>query len=450
MEIRDPIHGSISILEEEVPIVGHRFFGRLRDIKQLGFAQYAFPGATHTRFLHSIGVMSVGEKVFSKIFSAYEPTAHLARIKETFKLACLLHDVGHAPLSHSTEQVMPPLSKLAIPKHLLNKNPDRQAHHEDYTIKSIADSSFCEAFERVQSSFGVERERVVDLIRGETDSPEYFSVSGIGHFPLLHQLISSELDCDRMDYLLRDSYFCGVSYGQFDIHWLIDNLRMCIIDDVAYLGISERAILTFNDFLIGRYHMFIMIYFHYRSICLENFLLKFFQNSPDEYKIPEDIESYQSHDDHFLFKILRSSPDPYAKRIVNNEIPPKIFESFNREQLQKLEMIQTFLEENNIPFIRCSSPENLSKYGLRSDAPLGHPIKVVREEALGDKIEATDIHEATSLFKNFRESHAVNRLHCDRKYLTPSAEKRDFPYHSDGQMTSRPFFVCCSLSIQGR
>ena len=145
MEIRDPVHGSIHILDEEIPIVRDDFFQRLRNIKQLGFSEYVFPGATHNRFIHSIGVMHVAEKAFDRLFKETLFEKDIQRLKETFKLACLLHDVGHAPLSHSTETVMPKLSELNIPIDFLSKKDqktDRQATHEDYTIKSIVDSSF--------------------------------------------------------------------------------------------------------------------------------------------------------------------------------------------------------------------------------------------------------------------------------------------------------------------
>ena len=412
MEIRDPIHGTIHILKEEVPIVTHPFFQRLRNIKQLGFAEYIFPGATHSRFLHSIGVMSVGENIFSKIFHHCKQGPDLLRIKETFKLSCLLHDIGHAPLSHSTEPVMPLLNKLKIPKDFLDSEDsaqDRQATHEDYTIKFIAESSFTEAFKRVEESFGVQRKCIADLIRGITACSDYFTLEGVDYFPILHQLVSSELDCDRMDYLLRDSYFCGVSYGRFDVNWLGDNLESCIIHEKAYLGLSERAILTFEDFLIGRYHMFLMVYCHYRSVCLEKLLTKFFLSSPDEYFIPSDVEAYLDYDDYSLFKVLRASNNAYAKSLVANTIPEKLFESFNDEQLKTLEKIQHYLEQNSIDFIRSSSAE-----GAFGHVDNHHyPIKVVRREFGQERPILTNIDKATDLLQRFGDSYSVNRVYCD-------------------------------------
>lgn len=417
MEIRDPVHGSIHILDEEIPIIRADFFGRLRNIKQLGFSEYVFPGATHTRFIHSLGVMSVGERAFNKIFESVASGAQKKKIKETFKLSCLLHDIGHAPLSHTTEIVMPQLSELKIPSQFLSDTDigiDRRATHEDYTIKSIADSSFAESFKLVEEEFGVTRKHIADLIRGKTDDLAYFTIDGINYFPILHQLVSSELDCDRMDYLLRDSYFCGVSYGSYDLDWLIDNLQITVENNDAFLGITERAVVTFDDFLLSRYHMFVMVYFHYRAVCLEQLLYKYFETSPNEYRIPADIEDYIEHDDHFLMKVLRKSKNKYAADIVKNKIPEKIYESFNLNQLDKLGDIQDFLNKNEIEYIRCSSRGRLSKYyESDTDEVKGFPMKVVRKLFNTSSQSTLQINQATELFERFSKSHEIDRLHCN-------------------------------------
>ncbi|WP_417335429.1 HD domain-containing protein [Halobacteriovorax marinus] len=426
MEVRDPVHGSIHILDEEIAIIQHDFFQRLRNIKQLGFSEYVFPGATHTRFIHSIGVMNIGDKAFDKLFRDKIGHKDFQRLKETFKLGCLLHDIGHAPLSHSTESVMPSLKELKIPARFLSEkdqNSDRQATHEDYTIKAIADSSFAESFTDVEKSFGVERKYIADLIRGDTDEPEYFTIDGINYFGILHQLVSSELDCDRMDYLLRDSYFCGVSYGSYDLDWLLDNLEPAIIDNKAYLGISERAVVTFDDFLLSRYHMFVMVYFHYRAVCLEQLLFRYFRTAPGEYSIPADIEKYIEHDDHYLMKIMRNSKNEYAQSIVKNKIPQKIFESFNSEQVLHLEKVQKYLEDQNIDFIRCSSKGRLSKYYSEGNTSNKYSMKVVRKTHGNNKKEYFDIDEATDLFTKFSASHSINRLHCNLDHLSESQKK---------------------------
>jgi len=138
VEVRDPVHGSIKVLDSEIEILEHPFFQRLRNIKQLGFSEFVFPGATHTRYIHSIGVMDIASKVFDALFRDHDKNPELTKLKETVRLGCLLHDIGHAPLSHTTEFVMPSVKDLKLPKNFIG-NPDAQATHEDYTIKSIID-----------------------------------------------------------------------------------------------------------------------------------------------------------------------------------------------------------------------------------------------------------------------------------------------------------------------
>ncbi len=417
MEIRDPVHGSIPINDSEIKILEHPFFQRLRGIKQLGFSEYVFPGATHTRYLHSIGVMNVATLVFNSLFRD-QHHRDILRLKESLRLACLLHDIGHAPLSHSTESVMPMVSALKLPKQFQGSS-DRQASHEDYTIKSITDSSFTESFKGVSAEFGVGPTEIAELVIGETKNPSYFTVNGVNYFPLLHQLVSSEMDCDRMDYLLRDSYFCGVSYGKFDLDWIIDNLKICIDKDQAFLGISERAISTFDDFLLSRFHMFMMVYFHYRAVCLEQMLLRYFDSSRFEYSIPAEIESYLEHDDTYLHRILRKSQNAWAKRIVMNNIPKKILETFGTIHLDQMHELESYLKAQKIDYIKCSSNGRLSKYYSANSPQDIYPMKVMRESSLSKSHRTIkNIQEATNLFQKFSESHAVNRIHCDFEELT--------------------------------
>ncbi|MFZ4714763.1 MAG: HD domain-containing protein [Bacteriovoracaceae bacterium] len=420
MEVRDPVHGSIAIHDEEIPIIEHAFFQRLRNIKQLGFAEYIFPGATHTRYLHSIGVMYVSSQAFNKIFQNKISGADYDRLKATLRLGCLLHDIGHAPLSHSTESVMPKVSELKLPQGFVIGSDSRQATHEDYTLKSIVDSTFTDSFKLVNEKYGVKPTAVAELILGKNLDPDFFTVGGTNYFPILHQLVSSEIDCDRMDYLLRDSYFCGVSYGKHDLDWVIENLEACPIDGKAYLGISERAISTFDDFLLSRFHMFMMVYFHYRAVCLEQMLMYYFKEAVDEYVIPADIEAYQIHDDHMLMKVLRKSENRWAKRIVSNNIPKKIFESFTAKDNEKLVMIEEFLKENKIEYIKCSSSGRLSKYSGETNK---FPVKVSKNHFGHREIRYSNIEEATDLFDKYSKAHQVVRIHCDFQDLAPHLQQ---------------------------
>lgn len=425
MEVRDPVHGSIKIQPQEEKIIEHPFFQRLRSIKQLGFSEYVFPGATHTRYLHSIGVMEVSSRVFDQLFNDKLTNKDFIRLRQTVRMGCLLHDIGHAPLSHTTEFVMPNVHDLNLPANF-KPSENHKATHEDYTLKSIVDSSFTESFDEVIRDFGVDPVMIAELILGHTNNNDYFTIDNVNYFPILHQLVSSEMDCDRMDYLLRDSYFCGVSYGKFDLDWIIDNLRITEVDGSAYLGISERAIATFDDFLLSRFHMFLMVYFHYKGVCLEKMLKRFFNSSPDEYRIPANIEEYLEHDDHFLMKVLRNSENEWAKKIVRNTIPPKIFETFGEGQKINLKRLEDYLNDQGIDYIKCSSSGRLSKYYDESDqnSDTKYPIKVVREyNILSGQFHIQNIDEATGLYQKFSQSHQVNRIHCYFEELSENQKK---------------------------
>jgi uncharacterized protein len=421
VEVRDPVHGTIPIQDEVVPIITHEFFQRLRSIKQLGFSEYVFPGGTHTRYIHSLGVMHIGDMAFKKIFKRKLRNAEVQRMYQTFKLACMLHDIGHAPLSHASEFMMPKLRELKLSsKFTQGTDKSTQATHEHYTIKIITDSSFNDSFKNVHAKYGVLSEAIASLILGENVVSGYFDFEGTNYFPLLHQLVSSELDCDRMDYLLRDSYFCGVSYGNYDLNWLIDNLTFAVEDNKAYLGIFERAVLAFDDFLLSRYHMFIMVYFHYRSVCLEKLLLQYFKTSHGEYTITANIEDYIHHNDHHLIKIMKNSENAYAQAVIKNQIPEKIFEAYNDPQKQQLGKIEDYLLGEDIEFIKSSSTGRLSKYyGAQEQNHGDFPIKVVRSSRQGTQLSSSNIFDATDLFEKFSKSHAIGRLYCDIDGLSP-------------------------------
>ena len=160
MEIRDPVHGSITVTDDEVIILDTPEYQRLRSIKQLGVSEFSFPAATHNRYLHSIGVCHLAGRAFDQIFANTvfaNPNVKI-RIRQCFRLAALLHDVGHGPLSHVTEAVMPQLKDLNVQayQHRLKSmyqlgivpSLDRQANHEDYTIKYITDSPLADVIKQ--------------------------------------------------------------------------------------------------------------------------------------------------------------------------------------------------------------------------------------------------------------------------------------------------------------
>jgi len=221
-EIRCPIHGFIGLNAWEKSIVDTEIFQRLRRIRQLGWTDYVYPGAMHTRFEHSLGVMHIATLLFDSIvensrkvlFSVYGYDEHgLATERQKIRLAALLHDVGHPPFSHASESVFPEIGpRQDMSKLLFSDLGLRRYKHEDYSYGLIK-NQLREAIEGHSSNrnYNLKSEDITNLLEG---SPQ------AGHSLFWRDLLANQLDADRMDYLLRDSHHLGVSYGKYDLHRL--------------------------------------------------------------------------------------------------------------------------------------------------------------------------------------------------------------------------------------
>ncbi len=324
LSIRDPLHKSIELSEPEMAMLRDPVYQRLRGIKQIGFAEIPYPGATHTRYLHSIGVGAVATRMWRSL-QRYLPLdpQDAAQFLRIVRAAAMLHDVGHAPLSHTTESMMPPQKDLDLPSWLTAEMPERQAHHEDYSLKIILDSPL----HRHLEAMDVPPVAVAQLISGiRLPHDTTFHRQGIDFFPMMRQIISSEIDADRMDYLLRDAFYCGVAYGQFDLDWLLQHLTPILHNQTAYLGLRSRALFTFEDFLLSRYHMFFSVYYHHASICYQEMLQRFFQEEPEAFPLPAELTAYLRTDDAELMTALRRSHNPWAQRITQHQPYLRLFE----------------------------------------------------------------------------------------------------------------------------
>src|SRR3984893_12491663 len=183
MHIRDPIHGAIELTPDERALVDSPQYQRLRNVKQLGFADLAFPGATHTRYAHGLGAMAMATKVFDAVAPQLALDADdRARFRQTLRLAVLFHDLGHAPLSHATEAIMPPVADLRVPE-WARESGTRRAGHEDYTLKLVLDSALAAEIRRRFSSGGIEPEHIAGLICGRP-RPRAYPIRGGGAGPL--------------------------------------------------------------------------------------------------------------------------------------------------------------------------------------------------------------------------------------------------------------------------
>lgn len=430
MEIRDPVHGSIYYAEPEVAILDTAEYQRLRAIKQLGFSEMSFPGATHNRYLHSVGVAHLVGQVFDSIFKIYpfsKPSIKV-RFRQTVRLAALLHDVGHGPLSHTTEQVMPELSELKIKLYeeevkyddiahtVMYKN--RRANHEDYTIRYVTDSNISET---IKKNFPeISPVHIACLIDKALHCPDDFFVDGGVDFrPILSQLVSSEIDADRMDYLERDSYFCGTNYGKIDTNWLIQNMTFHRVEDKMYLALNRRALYSFDDFLISRHHMHLMVYGHHKAIIYEEMLNRYLTSPDCTFKLPGDINEYTLYNDYRLHEHLRSVENPWAKRIAQRRPFKVLLEQHNTTESDRPEMVKKALEKEGMEVIWASSKARLSKYHTASPEERAAQIFVV--DNLDPWSKPTPINQSTEIFRRYEGTRIIDRI-----YVAPEEfEKAD-------------------------
>lgn len=416
MEIRDPVHGTIVINGPETHILDTQEYQRLRAIKQLGFAEFSFPGATHNRYLHSIGVSHLAGLAFDSIFRKFDfskPNVR-ANFRQCLKLASLLHDIGHGPLSHTTEEVMPPLADLKIDAY---KNRiqtasliDREirANHEDYTIKYVTDSPLAEKLKSQFPDFSPLH--IACLIDKTLVAPDDFFVDqGVDFRPIFSQVVSSELDTDRLDYLERDSYFCGTNYGKVDLHWILSNLVPQQIEDKMYLGLNRRALYTFDDFLISRHHMYLMVYFHHKSIIYEEMLNRYLTSPDCTFKLPANINEYTHYTDYKLFEHLSGSKSPWARRISQRQPFKVLIELHNTAESPRAENIERNLHDEGIEVILASSKARLSKYHSGNPNDRVAPIYVVDQYDHWDK--PVPIDQSTEIFHRYEGARIIDRLY---------------------------------------
>ncbi len=217
--IRDPVHGLI-VFRENDPLAQLAWallntpeFQRLRRIKQLGFSEFVFPGATHTRLAHCIGVFETARKLVGII--GREQGCIEQERADVAVLAALLHDVGHGPFSHTFEQVQ--------------RSRGLRKRHEEWTAEMICDPNGNILPILESHSTGL-AEAVADLLVAETPADIY------------HAIVSSSFDADRLDYLRRDRLMTGSGAGAIDFDWLLENLRIETIDFEAPAGEELRSL----------------------------------------------------------------------------------------------------------------------------------------------------------------------------------------------------------------
>ncbi len=304
--IRIPVHGFVDLSRGERKIVDSRPFQRLRKIQQLSLTSMVYPGATHSRFEHSLGVLYLATQTYQAIVRnspelqvKWSP-ARQKRNEQILRIYALTHDLGHGPFSHLSDQLFPEEGTFSHT-------------HETFSARIVEETeigqSIDEIGENLAQEYGEEaffsHQTLVHLITNQLseEDPSLY---------LLHQIMDSELDIDKMDYLLRDSLHCGVAYGNFDLRRLIDSLVAVRQKDNSgeyfFLAIEQRGIYALEAFIMARYWMFIQVYFHKTRRIFDHYLQNFLSSILPQGKLPFSIEEYLSwHDIRVWYELEKSA-----------------------------------------------------------------------------------------------------------------------------------------------
>ena len=292
--VRDPLWNTIRLDETAVRIVDTAAFQRLRYIRQLGFAHLVYPGATHTRFDHALGVYHLASTALRLLREDGRGPSEVWDEAALIPYAALLHDIGHYPYSHALEEL---------------ESDGMPAGHEEVSARFFESDDLRAALEPLGTGAAT---RIHALIRGESDSP-------------LQGLVSGSLDLDKQEYLRRDARFCGVPYGEVDVDRLL--LGMTLLQDPESgrweVGVHEKAVAALESLLFAKYQMFRNVYWHH-AVRSATALYKRIVEESVRSGLLEGDELIGPTDEELLYEIARrarDSDDEVAERLETRWIP---------------------------------------------------------------------------------------------------------------------------------
>lgn len=302
-EFRCPIYGFITLSDWEREIITQPAFQRLRRIRQLAWTDYVYPGATHTRFEHSLGVMHMVTLLYDGIVERSRDllerdlrydNAGFERFRALIRIAALLHDVGHSPFSHAGEEVFPFKTEV---------DDAERFSHEDYSA-AIVRRQFADVIENHQANnnYGFMADDVASLLEGSDEAKGAL---------FWRPLLIGQMDADRMDYLLRDSHHAGVGYGRYDWQRLVQTVEVVpsVRDSGPRLGVAEGGWHAAEGLILARYFMFTQVYFHKTRIAYDHHLQGALKEMlPDGYFPPptnDNLDAYLNWDDWKVLGLLK-------------------------------------------------------------------------------------------------------------------------------------------------
>ncbi|HEX9605614.1 MAG TPA: HD domain-containing protein [Gemmatimonadaceae bacterium] len=275
--LRDPVWNNIRVDELTLKLVDTEVFQRLRYVRQLGWTYLVYPGATHSRFEHALGTHHLSRRTLALLCEAEDSTSIGEIDQAIVRSAALLHDVGHYPFSHALEEI-------------------GALHHEDVARPLITEGSVASL---LSSHLGKDAPlKIFDLIRGRSENP-------------LQGLISGSLDLDKIEYLKRDAFMCGVPYGEIDVDRLTNSL--VLVDDPETgrraLGVQEKALSALESLLFAKYQMYRNVYWHHAVRSATAMYKRLVEDAVKAGVV--DVQSLARHTDEGLMHTLESDrPTP--------------------------------------------------------------------------------------------------------------------------------------------
>lgn len=429
--INDPIHKIIELNEDEVRVIDHPAFQRLRRIKALGFLDRVFPSAKHSRFEHSIGACHVAGMVFDSIeqvsreFTDYgtwaDSSDHVGltvaeidsifskEIRDCIRIAALLHDVGHGPFSHASESIMPPIEDLikenaeafdfiraALEKSKADKKKKGKtaADHEDYSLL-ILDLILRDL------NFPKEKANLIAALKSSyVEAPSGYDKEIIS---ILSQLVDGEIDSDRMDYLLRDSYFCGVPYGTYDLKRLQEGL--CLVKDrksnKKSFAVLRKAITAFEDFLFSRFQMHVQIYTHKIDASCNKAFEELAKKSG--YVLPPSVTKYVEVDDENFCKVSVAVEENLTPMIRDRVLWPMAIQSYSNDRSNETAIFEKFTKSLGTGNFAVYNSERPFKKQSLLDFP-------VIAKGIGDIWISDKMRKSSELIAHYNAVFSVKRL----------------------------------------
>jgi putative nucleotidyltransferase with HDIG domain len=283
--IRDPIHSYIELSDLEVDIIDTSYFQRLQRVNQLGLSKLVYPGANHTRFEHSLGVMYIAGSFAESLNLSKTDIKH-------YRLAGLLHDIGHGPYSHASESV---------------------AKRYGFSHEDIS----CEIVDSLSQDYDFDSDYIEDIVNGKDN----------------YKIIAGDVDSDRIDYLIRDSYNTGLEHGYIDYNTII-KFADIIEDELVF---QSKCLQALESLLSSRLQMTKSVYMHHTSMIAEKMLERAIYNFVNS---EEEMRQFMKLNDYQIYNVLNDSDESSRKiykRIINRNLYKKVFEiKSDRDNLKRL------------------------------------------------------------------------------------------------------------------